>query len=294
MAVDHPYPGKPLKSGSRGAAVRALQSRLKLKVDGQYGNETARAVESFQRHRKLGTDGLVDHVIWNAIFGLPEPALHPGPGRETTGDKLRRVRVEILRRTRQLRHLRPGRRKTKVRARRHALIEAARAIVRANAGPRVVGRNKVRGGTPGERYRFAAEEALRRYNAGQRPSFYSQAGKYTVDYALTGEPRGDRQDCSQFIASLFKACGLPDPNGLGFTAGFTGSLAAHGHEITRAQADRERDRPVAVIWDANGPSGHAAAYLGNDRTIGHGSAPIAEHPLETFAYKPGGPRFYRY
>ena len=297
MAVDHPYPGKPLKPGSRGKAVEALQRQLKCTPDGKYGHETARQVERFQRHRKLGSDGIVDKVIWHAIFGLPAPELHPAKV-ETAGDKLRRVRVEILVRTRQLRKLRPGKRRRKVRSRRHELVEGARRLVKAKSGPRVVGRNKVRGGSAGERFRFAAQEALRRYNAGQRPSFYSQAGAYTVDYALTGEPRWFRSDCSQWVASLFKACGLPDPNGLGFTGGFTGTLASHGELISRAQADREcarvNGRPVLVIWDATGPSGHVEAYLGGGRTIGHGSQPIVAHTVETFDYKPGGPHFYRY
>jgi peptidoglycan hydrolase-like protein with peptidoglycan-binding domain len=282
-----------MKLGSKGHAVEALQRELDVHADGKFGPRTALAVERFQRNRKLGTDGIVDKVIWHAVFGLPAPELHPQKP-ETSADKLRRFRVEILRQSRRLRRLRPGRRRSKVKARRRTVIEAARRIVRRNAGPRVVGRNKVRGGTPGWRFRFAAEEAMRRYNAGQRPSFYSQAGLYTVDYALTGEPLGFRSDCSQWVASLFKACGLPDPNGLGFSGGFTGSLAAHGHEISHEQADLERARPVLVIWDPNGDSGHVEVYLGANRTIGHGSPPIAAHSIADFAYKPGGPRFYRY
>jgi peptidoglycan hydrolase-like protein with peptidoglycan-binding domain len=293
VPADHPYPGKPLKLGSKGKAVEQLQRELELKVDGKFGPRTALSVERFQRNRKLGTDGIVDKVIWHATFGLPEPELHPQTP-ETRMDRLRRFRVEILQRSRQLRRLRPGRRRRKVKVRRRRLIEGARRIVRRNARPSVVGRNKVRGGTPGERVRFAAQEALRRYNRDERPSFYSQDGAYTVDYALTGEPFGYRSDCSQWVASLFKCCGLPDPNRLGYTGGYTGSLAANGEEITAEQAARERDRPVLIIWDPWGDSGHVEVPVGGNRTIGHGSPPIAAHSIADFAYKPGGPRFYRY
>jgi peptidoglycan hydrolase-like protein with peptidoglycan-binding domain len=306
MPAAHAFPGSPLHVGSRGPAVGALQRRLNalrdgarpLGADDDFGEDTARAVEWFQTLHKLGTDGVVDQVVWHAIFDLPAPQLHPHE-EETAADKLRRLRVELLARARELRRLRPGSpRRRAVRARWAKLVEAVQRLVRSRQAPHVIGRNGVRGGTPGDRVRFAADETLRRYRAGSRRSFYEQRGDWTVEYALLGEPRGYRSDCSQWIASLFKSCGLPDPSDTGYTWGYTGTLAQHGTKITREQALREREKPVLVIWDPVGPAGHVTVLAptpGNPtRTIGHGTAPIAEWPLEVFDYKPGGPGFYRY
>lgn len=301
MAVN--YPGKPLRIGARGPAVSALQRQLntyggaRLIVDGVFGASTAKKVNRWQARRGLGSDGVVDLVMWCAIFGLPAPDLHPARP-ESRLDRIRRLRVEMLARRRERKRLKDGRRKQAVIKRQRKVGKALKRLVRANQGPRVVGRNKVRGGQPGERFVFAAREALRRYQAGKRPSFYSQSGAWTVSYALTGEPSGFRSDCSQWVTSLFRTCGLPDPNGAMYTGGYTGTLATHGEEVDRARAMqlvREGRHPVLVIWDPWGEDGHVEALVSpQGDTIGHGSSPINAHTVETFNYKQGGPRFYVY
>jgi peptidoglycan hydrolase-like protein with peptidoglycan-binding domain len=62
-------PGKPklvgsLKRGSTGALVRYLQGVLGLKQDGQFGPVTDRAVRAFQTKHKLKVDGIVGPITW--------------------------------------------------------------------------------------------------------------------------------------------------------------------------------------------------------------------------------------
>jgi murein L,D-transpeptidase YcbB/YkuD len=73
-AATAPKPGnaKPtLKSGSKGAAVKTLQTKLNakghrpaLKVDGEFGPATLKAVKWFQGHVGLGVDGIVGPKTW--------------------------------------------------------------------------------------------------------------------------------------------------------------------------------------------------------------------------------------
>lgn len=62
-----PYPGL-LKRGSRGTAVRQVQQRLGIHVDGDYGPATDHAVRAFQRGRGLSVDGIVGRNTWNALW----------------------------------------------------------------------------------------------------------------------------------------------------------------------------------------------------------------------------------
>ena len=48
-----PYPGRPLRLGSKGGAVREVQRRLRLPITGTYGERTLVAVQAFQRPRPL-------------------------------------------------------------------------------------------------------------------------------------------------------------------------------------------------------------------------------------------------
>lgn len=66
------YP--PLRAGSRGPAVRALQEALlaqgvRLALDGAFGPETRAAVLTFQALRGLVADGKVDPSTWAALLG---------------------------------------------------------------------------------------------------------------------------------------------------------------------------------------------------------------------------------
>jgi hypothetical protein len=50
-------------------AVRQIQQRVGVTVDGAYGPYTTRAVAHFQRAHGLTADGLVGPVTWRAMFG---------------------------------------------------------------------------------------------------------------------------------------------------------------------------------------------------------------------------------
>ncbi|MEG0744421.1 MAG: peptidoglycan-binding protein [Erysipelotrichaceae bacterium] len=73
-----PYPGTPLKIGSRGENVRALQyylntinfsygSAMIINVDGIFGNATDKAVREFQRINNLSVDGIVGKATWDKV-----------------------------------------------------------------------------------------------------------------------------------------------------------------------------------------------------------------------------------
>ncbi len=72
------YPGTPLRDGSSGEPVRAVQERLNriainypsipfIAVNGTYSNETADSVRQFQRIFNLDPDGVVGKATWYAI-----------------------------------------------------------------------------------------------------------------------------------------------------------------------------------------------------------------------------------
>ncbi len=72
------YPGESLTIGSSGESVLQIQEQLnqianvytqipKISADGIYGNETANAVEAFQRIFNLPVDGIVGYRTWYKI-----------------------------------------------------------------------------------------------------------------------------------------------------------------------------------------------------------------------------------
>ena len=68
FAAEEPAPARPLlRSGSRGAAVRALQRALGVAVDGIFGPATRAAVVSRQRATGLAADGVVGPQTWAVL-----------------------------------------------------------------------------------------------------------------------------------------------------------------------------------------------------------------------------------
>ncbi len=62
-----PYRHLVLRVGSRGPAVRALQRRLHVRVDGVFGRVTRRAVYRFKVRHHLAHDGVVGPRVWRAL-----------------------------------------------------------------------------------------------------------------------------------------------------------------------------------------------------------------------------------
>ncbi|MCY8015506.1 N-acetylmuramoyl-L-alanine amidase [Bacillus haynesii] len=64
-----PYPGSPVKRGSRGKDVEAIQRAVKVSVDGIFGAKTEAAVKAYQsRFPFLANDGIVGYNTWNVMF----------------------------------------------------------------------------------------------------------------------------------------------------------------------------------------------------------------------------------
>lgn len=70
-----------LKKGSSGADVSALQQKLGIHVDGDFGDDTETAVKKFQQAHGLKVDGVVGDETWKA---LNAPAVSPSAN-ATTG-----------------------------------------------------------------------------------------------------------------------------------------------------------------------------------------------------------------
>lgn len=70
------YPGKYIQKGSRGSLVKKVQSQLLKKgmrlprwgVDGVFGDETLKAVKTFQGNHNLVKDGIVGPKTWGKLF----------------------------------------------------------------------------------------------------------------------------------------------------------------------------------------------------------------------------------
>jgi cell wall-associated NlpC family hydrolase len=143
---------------------------------------------------------------------------------------------------------------------------AGNAASRAKHGIRING-NVVTGGTPRQRVVAAARHAAWLDMKGKRPSFYSQTGSWDVKHGITGESRGCRSDCSQWVTAMYHSAGVRDPNGTGYTRGYTGTLSAQGKRISQAQL-----KPGDLVLYGPGTHHHVEMYIGPGiKTIGHGS-----------------------
>jgi cell wall-associated NlpC family hydrolase len=83
-----PADARPLQVGSHGKAVRAVQQRLGLPVDGIYGEATARAVRRFQRRHDLNVTGRVGAATRRAMgFGTTPSRTSPTTGGAQSPDE---------------------------------------------------------------------------------------------------------------------------------------------------------------------------------------------------------------
>lgn len=145
--------------------------------------------------------------------------------------------------------------------------------------------NKATGGTPRERLKAVALASAAACASGHRPNFYSMPGAWTVDHCITGEHSGDRSDCSQWFTSVYKAAGLKDPNGERYTGGYTGTLVANGKQVSSPQ-------PGDAVIYGSGVGHHVELFIGDGRTIGHGSAPVDAGVVDLFG--DGDYRFFSF
>lgn len=150
-------------------------------------------------------------------------------------------------------------------------VEDIRAEIRKLKGDVKIAGNKATGGTDRERLFKVALQAAANCASGSRPNFYSQYGAWDVDHCITGEAHGHRSDCSSWVTSAYKSCGLADPNGTSYTGGYTGTLVTHGTRFY----DESKLQPGDLIIYGSGAGHHVEMYVGpGNRTVGHGSAPV--------------------
>lgn len=154
-------------------------------------------------------------------------------------------------------------------------------------GVSIVG-NHATGGTKQERLKAVALKSASECARGHRHNFYSQSGSWDVDHCVTGEQYGDRSDCSSWVTSVYKSCGLPDPNGEEYRGGYTGTLVANGK-----RTNRKNLKPGDLVIYGSGAGYHVEMYVGpGDKTIGHGSAPVDAGVINLFG--DGDYRFFTY
>jgi hypothetical protein len=105
--------------------------------------------------------------------------------------------------------------------------------------------------------------------------FYSQAGAWNVDDPTRPPRRGNRSDCSQWVAAVYKKAGAPPP-APDWSNAWTGNMRVKGRQVPLSQAI-----PGDIIWW----SSHVELYVGpGSKTIGHGSPPVDPG---TWNIKPG-------
>lgn len=63
-----PYPGHPIKRGSKGKDVERVQRAVKVSVDGIFGPATEKAVKGYQTRHDLTADGVVGPKTWSVMF----------------------------------------------------------------------------------------------------------------------------------------------------------------------------------------------------------------------------------
>lgn len=129
--------------------------------------------------------------------------------------------------------------------------------------------NRVTGGADKQRVGVAMH-----VSASHAREYYSQEGTFSTKFCLTGPPTTSyRYDCSSWFASVYDCCGLPDPSGENFQAGWTATLAEHGHRIRES----DLDTGDAILY-GYAPFFHVEMKDGpmsrSPYTIGHGSAPV--------------------
>ena len=57
-----------LKKGDQGEHVKLIQQILGLKVDGDFGPVTEKAVKNYQKENNLTVDGVVGNQTWSSML----------------------------------------------------------------------------------------------------------------------------------------------------------------------------------------------------------------------------------
>lgn len=133
-------------------------------------------------------------------------------------------------------------------------------------------------GTLREKIVAVAEASLKSYSKNPGAWFYSQPGAWNTSDPTHPPKRGNRSDCSQWIAAVYKRAGAPAP-GPNYNGISTANMRVKGREVSLSQA-----RAGDIILYGPPPSHHVELFVGpGTRTIGHGSPPVAYHNVGMFS-----------
>lgn len=75
----------PLRKGSKGKYVQAVQKALGITADGDFGRITDKTVRQYQTKMGLQVDGIVGKITWNSLFGTDFPNTTPRRPLPTVG-----------------------------------------------------------------------------------------------------------------------------------------------------------------------------------------------------------------
>jgi hypothetical protein len=172
-----------------------------------------------------------------------------------------------------------------------ASLEAQLKAAKQGGGVRIQG-NKATGGTARKRLQVVALASAHACATGARHNFYSQTGDWDIDHCITGPAIGHRDDCSSWFTSVYKSCGLPDPNKSRYGSGYTGTLVAAG---TPVSCEYARNNPGCAVIYGSGPGHHVEFSIGDgsENTVGHGSAPVDRGVFDLFGPSEP-PRFFKF
>ena len=62
------YSGQPLRKGSKGSAVKAVQKAVGISATGTYSAGTVTAMKKWQSGHKLSTSGSVNYATWRSLM----------------------------------------------------------------------------------------------------------------------------------------------------------------------------------------------------------------------------------
>lgn len=140
-------------------------------------------------------------------------------------------------------------------------------------------RNHATGGTPGKRWVAVFLKMAANCSKGLRRNFYSMEGAWDILHEILHGPEyGHRSDCSSTVTGGAKAADVPDPNGADWTGGWTETLMSESNgwrEVNLAALEAHGWGYIVYVRSWEDKEGHhTEAFIGNGRTVGHGSAPV--------------------
>src|SRR3954452_1681494 len=249
---------RPLHNGDHGEDVRRLQNSINrrlatrhaesrlIKVDGQFGPKTRRELH-FAAYL-LGLELSRVHGLLKGPISVADQRFVMNPGNRTKEDRNRA---------------------------RRRLAAHIRVVSKQEAATKVANAKR-------KRIVAQAEQAAANYRRNPGAYRYLAGGKANLAF-LRPTPRDWRSDCSQFVAAVYKAAGVPSPAApLDHQWASTFSMVKSPH--ARVISKRERKPGDLGMYGSRSAPHHVELWCGT-KFIGHGSPPID-------SLTPGEPDYY--